>query len=47
VRTVVKEEALRVLPIALASAALLVSVAGTGLALFRIAPLRQELRGQH
>ena len=47
VRTVVKEESVRVLPIALAGAALLVAIAGTGYALFRIAPLREQLGVGH
>jgi hypothetical protein len=45
--TVVKEEAARTLPIALAGAALLISLAGTGYALVRVAPLRHQLRGEH
>jgi hypothetical protein len=45
--TVVKEEAARALPIALAGAALLIAIAGTGYAAFRIAPMRQQLRGLH
>ena len=47
VRTIVKEEAVRVLPIALAGAALIIALAGTGYAMVRVAPLRQQLRGQH
>ena len=47
VRTIVKEEAVRALPIALAGAALIIAIAGTGYAMIRIAPLRQQLRGQH
>lgn len=47
VRTVVKEESARVLPIALAGAALIVAIAGTGYTMARIAPLRQQLRSQH
>jgi hypothetical protein len=48
VRTVVKEEeAVRALPIALAGAALIIAIAGTGYSLVRIAPVRQQLRGQH
>ena len=47
VRTIVKEEAVRALPIALAGTALIIAIAGTGLALVRVAPLRQQLRGQH
>jgi hypothetical protein len=43
-RTVIREEAVRALPIALAGAALLISIGGTGLALVRINPLRQQLR---
>ena len=46
VRTVVKEEAVRALPIALAGAALLIAIAGTGYALMRVAP-RQRLGGLH
>ena len=42
VRTVVKDNA-PTLPIALAGAALLVAIAGTGYALVRIAPLRHQL----
>ena len=45
--TVVKEEAARTLPIVLAGAALLISLAGTGYALVRVAPLRHQLRGEH
>jgi hypothetical protein len=47
VRTIVKEEAIRALPIALAGAALIIAIAGTGFAIIRVAPLRQQLRGQH
>ena len=48
VRTVVTEkESLRALPIALAGAALIIAIAGTGVAMVRIAPLRQQLRSQH
>jgi hypothetical protein len=47
VRTVVEEQSVSVLPIALAGAALLVAIAGTGYALFRIAPLRQQLGVGH
>ena len=43
VRTTVKEEAVRVLPIALAGAALIIAIAGTAYAMVRIAPLRREL----
>jgi len=43
VRTVIKEEAVQALPIALAGAALLIAIGGTGLALVRIAPMRQQL----
>jgi hypothetical protein len=46
-RTVVKEEAVRVLPIALAGAALIIAIAGTGYTLVRVAPLRQQLGGGH
>ena len=42
VRTVVKDNA-PTLPIALAGAALLIAIAGTGYALVRIAPLRHQL----
>ena len=42
VRTVVKDNA-PMLPIALAGAALLIAIAGTGYALVRIAPLRHQL----
>jgi hypothetical protein len=42
VRTVIKDSA-PALPIALAGAALLVAIAGTGYALVRIAPLRHQL----
>jgi hypothetical protein len=45
-RTIVKED-VRELPIVLAGAALLIAIAGTGYAMIRIAPLRQQLRGQH
>ena len=45
--TVVKEEAVRALPIALAGAALIVAIAGTGVALARIAPVRQQLHIGH
>ena len=37
----------KTLPIALAGAALLVAIAGTGYALVRIAPLRQQVRVGH
>jgi len=47
VRTIVREEAVRALPIALAGAALIIAIAGTGYAMIRIAPLRQQLRSQH
>jgi hypothetical protein len=48
VRTVVKEEeSFRVLPIALAGAALIVAIAGSAYAVARIAPVLQQLRGQH
>ena len=43
VRTVVKEDTFRALPIALAGAALLIAIGGTSLALRRIAPMRQQL----
>jgi hypothetical protein len=46
-RTVVKEEAVRVLPIALAGAALLIAIAGTGYVLVSVGPLRHQLRSQH
>jgi hypothetical protein len=46
VRTVVDDDATDVLPIALAGAALLIAIAGTGYALMRVAP-RQRLGGQH
>jgi hypothetical protein len=46
VRTIVKEDAARVLPIALAGAALLIAIAGTGYAVIRTAPMRQQLRGE-
>ena len=42
VRTVVKDNA-PTLPIALAGAALLIAITGTGYALVRIAPLRHQL----
>jgi hypothetical protein len=42
VRTVIKDNA-PTLPIALAGAALLIAIAGTGYALVRIAPLRHQL----
>lgn len=44
VRTVVREEVVRVLPIALAGAALIIAIAGTGFAVIRVAPRRQQLR---
>jgi hypothetical protein len=47
VRTVVKEEAAAVLPIALAGAALLIAIAGTGYAAVRMSPMRARLRGEH
>ena len=43
VRTVIKDSA-PTLPIALAGAALMIAIAGTGYALVRIAPLRQPRR---
>jgi hypothetical protein len=46
VRTVVQEDTTDVLPIALAGAALLIAIGGTGYALMRVAP-RQRLGGQH
>jgi hypothetical protein len=46
VRTVVDEDPTDVLPIALAGAALLIAIAGTGYALMRVAP-RQRLGGLH
>ena len=42
VRTVIKDNA-PTLPIALAGAALVIAIAGTGYALVRIAPIRQHL----
>ena len=42
VRTVIKDNA-PTLPIALAGAALLIAIAGTGYALVRIAPIRHQL----
>jgi hypothetical protein len=47
VRTVVRQQSVPALPIALAGAALLVAIAGTGYALVRIAPLRQQLGVGH
>lgn len=47
VRTIVREEAIPALPIALAGAALIIAIAGTGYAMIRVAPLRRQLRGQH
>jgi hypothetical protein len=47
VRTVVREEAVRVLPIVLSGAALLVALAGTGYVLLRVSPARRPLRAQH
>jgi hypothetical protein len=44
VRTVIKEDTIRALPIALAGAALLIAIGGTSLALVRIAPMRHQLR---
>ena len=41
--TVIREEAVRALPIALSGAALLIAIGGTGLALVRIAPMRRQL----
>jgi hypothetical protein len=46
VRTVVQGDSTDVLPIALAGAALLIVIGGTGYALMRVAP-RQRLGGQH
>lgn len=46
VRTVVDGDPTDVLPIALAGAALLIAIAGTGYALMRVAP-RQRLGGLH
>ncbi len=43
-RTIVREDTLRVLPIALAGTALIIAIAGTGYAMIRIAPLREQLR---
>jgi hypothetical protein len=47
VRTVVKEQSFPVLPIALSGAALIIAIAGSGYAVARIAPMRQQLRSQH
>jgi len=47
VRTVVREQTFSVLPIALAGAALIIAIAGSGYAIVRIAPIRQQLRGLH
>jgi hypothetical protein len=47
VRTVVKEDALNVLPIALAGAALLIAMSATGYMLIRITPIRHQLGGEH
>jgi hypothetical protein len=47
VRTVVREEAVRALPIALAGAALLIAIAGTAYTLVLVTPLRQQLGGRH
>jgi hypothetical protein len=47
VRTIVREESIRALPIALAGAALIIAIAGTCYVLISVAPLRQQLRGQH
>jgi len=47
VRTVIKEQSFRVLPIALAGAALIIAIAGTGYTIARVAPLRQQLRARH
>lgn len=45
--TVVKQEAARALPIVLAGAALIIAIAGTGVALARIAPVRRQLGVGH
>ncbi len=47
VRTVVKEQSFTVLPTALAGAALIIAIAGSGYAIVRTAPIRQQLRGLH
>ena len=47
VRTIVREEAVRVLPIVLSGAALLVALVGTGIVLVRVSPARSPLRAQH
>jgi hypothetical protein len=47
VRTVVREEAVRVLPIALSGAALVIALVGTGIVLVRVSPARRPLRAQH
>jgi hypothetical protein len=47
VPAVVKEDARDALPIALAGAALLVAIAGTGYTMMRNPPVRDGLRGQH
>jgi hypothetical protein len=47
VRTIIKEEPFRVLPIALAGAALIIAIAGSGYTIARTAPLRQQLPSQH
>jgi hypothetical protein len=46
VRTVTKDDG-GALPIALAGAALLIAIAGTGYAVARTMPQRHQLRGQH
>ena len=47
VRTVVKEEAVRALPIVLSAAALVIAIGGIGYTLTRSTQLRHGLRGQH
>jgi hypothetical protein len=43
----VTKESFRVLPIALAGAALVIAIAGTSYTIARTAPLRQQLPSQH
>jgi len=47
VRTVVKDDARDLLPIALAGAALLIAIGATGYMLVRVAPIRHQLSGGH
>ena len=46
-RTVVQDDPMDVLPVALAGAALIIALGATGYMLVRVAPLRHQLGGEH